>query len=108
MSFAAVLSTVQATANTVTSTVDAANKSVGMLTAFVDKAAAEQKIRHLLDGEEFIDRLLLEKAESTTLVNLRAEKFASQSNLHREHFNAALARYSKLVRPEEAVAPVTQ
>lgn len=98
MSFGAILSTVQATANTVTTTVDAANKSVGILTAFIDKAASEQKIRHLLDGEEFIDRLLIEKAESTAEVKLRGEKFASQSDLHAKHFNEAYARYEGLIR----------
>lgn len=98
MSFGAILNTVQASANTVTTTVDAANKSVGMLTAFIDKAAAEQKTRHLLDGEEFIDRLLVEKAESTAAVKLRANKFASQSDKHAEYFNEAYARYEALIR----------
>lgn len=99
MSFGAILNTVQTTADTVTNVVDSANKSVGMLTAFVEKAAVEQKIRHMADGETFVDLLMHEKAETYTAMAIKADKFCNQSAKHAEYYNAAIARFTKLLKP---------
>ena len=100
MSFGAILSTVQATANTVTATVDAANKSVGMLTAFIDKAAVEQRLRHLADAESFADNLIAERAQQSAEESIRADKFCDRSEAHSKYYNDAHARFTSLLKPK--------
>ena len=62
LTFGALLGTVNTAATTLTSTLDAAGSAVGMLNAFVDKAAKEQRIRHKVDTNEFKNRLVNETA----------------------------------------------
>ena len=102
MSFGAVLGSVQSAATTITSTLDAATGAVGMLTAFVGKASDEQRIRHIADKEDFIENLIMERAEMRSVANLKAEKFVSKSADHAKHFKAAYDRFESLLRtPEE-------
>lgn len=98
LTFGAILNTVTTTANTVTTTLDAANKSVGILTAFVDKAATEQRVRHVADQETFLETLIKEKAEERALSDLRAEKFMAQSSAHKQHYQDAYQRFETLLR----------
>ena len=102
MSFGAVLGSVQSAATTITSTLDAATGAVGMLTAFVSKASDEQRIRHVADKEDFIENLVLERAEMRSIANIKAEKFMAKSGDHTKHFKSAYDRFSELLRtPEE-------
>ena len=102
MSFGAVLGSVQSAATTITSTLDAATGAVGMLTAFVSKASDEQRKRHIIDAEDFVESLVLERAEMRTAANIKAEKFMAKSADHAKHFKTAYDRYSSLLRtPEE-------
>lgn len=105
MSFGAVLGSVQSAATTITSTLDAATGAVGMLTAFVAKASDEQRIRHLIDKEDFIENLIIERTEMNALAALKLEKFVAKSPAHAKHAEKAYAKYSALLRsPEEIEA----
>lgn len=114
MSFGAVLGSIQSAATTVTSTLDAATGAVGMLTAFVSKASDEQRIRHVIDKEDFIENLIIERTEMNAIAALKLEKFISKSPDHAKHAQRAYEKYSKLLRtPEEleslnAAATATQ
>lgn len=102
LTFGAVLGSVQSAATTVTTTLDAATGAVGMLSAFVTKAADEQRIRHIADKEDFIENLILERAEHRAVAMIKANKFASKSAEHKQHFNDAYAQFEQLLRtPEE-------
>lgn len=107
LSFGAILSTVQATANTVTSTLDAANKGVGILAAFVDKASSEQQLRHIADKEVFIESLIQEKSEERAMANLKVEKFVAQSANHAKHYESAYNKFTSLLRKEGDTATST-
>lgn len=105
MSFGAVLGSIQSAATTVTTTLDAATGGVGMLSAFVTKAADEQRIRHTIDKEDFIENLIIERTEMNAVAKLKLEKFIAKSPEHAKHAKAAYEKYSKLLRsPEELEA----
>lgn len=102
MSFGAVLGSIQSAATTVTSTLDAATGAVGMLTAFVSKASDEQRIRHIIDKEDFIENLIIERTEMNAVAALKLEKFIAKSPAHAQHAKAAYDKYTALLRtPEE-------
>lgn len=104
LTFGAMLSTVQTTANTVTATLDAANQAVGMLTAYVSEASANQKIRQVADREVFIENLIMEKSEERALANLKVEKFIAQSAQHRKHYGEAYEKFTELLRPADSAS----
>lgn len=105
MSVSAVLGSIQSAATTVTTTLDAATGAVGMLNAFVVKAADEQRVRHIADKEDFIENLVMERAEQRATAYLKAEKFVSKSAAHAKHYKSAYETFSKLLRtPEELEA----
>lgn len=101
MSFGAVLGSIQSAATTVTTTLDATTGAVGMLSAFVTKAADEQRIRHTIDKEDFIENLIIERTEMNAVAKLKLEKFISKSPEHAKHAKAAYEKYSKLLRTSE-------
>lgn len=106
LSFGAVLGSVQSAANTVTGALDAASAGIGMLNSFVTQAADNQKIRQIADKEDFIETLIMEKAEQRATAHLKADKFASKSADHARHYNAAYESFTKLLRnPEDEAKP---
>lgn len=100
LTFGAVLSTVQTTANTLTNVLDAANASIGMVNTFVTSAAENQQIRAIADKETFIEDLIREKSFEQANSSLRVSKFTQQSNQHKEYFETAYDKYSTLLRPQ--------
>lgn len=102
LTFGAVLGSVQSAATTVTTTLDAATGAVGMLNAFVVKAADEQRIRHVADKEDFIENLIMERSEQRATAYLKAEKFIDKSAAHAKHYESAYKAFESLLRtPEE-------
>lgn len=99
LTLGSILSTVNTTATTVTSTLDAAGKAVGMLNAYVDNAASHQKARIAVDNEDFIESLVREKAQERTESTLRVQKYINQSQEHAKAYQEAYETYSKLLRP---------
>lgn len=100
LTFGAILSTVQTTANTVTATLDAANQGVGMLTAYVSEASANQRIRQIADREVFIENLIMEKSEERAMANIKVEKFIAQSAQHKDHYATAYNKFTSLLRQQ--------
>ena len=101
LTLGSVLNTVNTTATTVTSTLDAASKAVGMLNAYVENAASHQKARIAIDNEDFIESLVREKAQERTESTLRVQKYISQSPEHAKAYQEAYETYSKLLRPSQ-------
>ena len=101
LTLGSVLSTVNTTATTVTSTLDAAGKAVGMLNAYVENAAQHQKARIAVDNEDFIESLIREKSQERTESTLRVQKYISQSQEHAKAYQEAYETYSKLLRPSQ-------
>lgn len=100
LSFGAVLGTVQSAATTITATLDTVSTAVGMATSFVTQAADNQRLRQIADKEDFIENLIMEKAEQRATAHLKAEKFISKSAQHAEHYKASYETFTALLRPE--------
>lgn len=101
LTFGAVLSTVQTTANTVTNVLDAANAGVGMLNAYVTQAADNQRIRQIADKETFIEDLIREKAMQQATQTLKINKFTAQSNEQSVAYETAYNTYKALLRSDK-------
>lgn len=101
LSFGAVLGTIQATANTVTGALDAASAGVGMLNSFVTQAADNQRIRQVADKEDFIENLIMEKAQQRSESYLKVEKFCSKSESHAKHYASAYKSFTTLIRGDK-------
>ena len=99
LTLGSILSTVNTTAATVTSTLDAAGKAIGMLNNYVDNAAQHQKARIAVDNEDFIESLIREKSQERTESTLRVQKYINQSPEHAKAYQEAYETYSKLLRP---------
>lgn len=98
ITFGAVLSTIQSTANAATSLVDTANAGIGMLSSFVAEAADNQRVRQIADREDFLESLIREKSMERSASTLKIAKFMAQSEEHAEAYTAAYNRYSELLR----------
>lgn len=98
MTFGAILSTVQTTANTLTNTLAAANTGVGMLTSFVEEAAQDQQLRNVANREVFLEDLIREKTQERATANIAVEKFIGQSPAHAKHYESAYTMFSQLLR----------
>ncbi len=98
LTFSAVLGSVQATAATLTNTVEAANQSVGILTAFIRKSAKEQQLQHLVDEEVFTENLIRSSAEEETLSEIKIQQFCKQSKEHSEGFTKSYDKFTQLLR----------
>ena len=101
LTLGSILSTVNTTANTVTSTLDAVSSGIGMLNAYIDNAAQHQKARIAIDNEDFIESLIREKSQERTESTLRVQKYISQSPEHAKAYQEAYETYSKLLRPSQ-------
>lgn len=82
VTFAAILGTVQTTANTISNTLQAANAGVGMLNKLVSDAAHRQDVRSKLDSAIFEKTLHQEKAQELTDSRLRVLEYTKQSAEH--------------------------
>lgn len=102
LTFGAVLSTIQTSANTVTATLDAANQGVGMLTAYVSEAASNQRVRQIADREVFLENLIREKAEERSAANIKVQKFCAQSSDHKSFYEASYATFTNLLRTPQS------
>lgn len=98
LSFGAVLGTVQSAATTITASLDTVSTAVGMATSFVTQAADNQRLRQIADKEDFVENLIMEKAEQRSVAHLKAEKFISKSPDHARLYGAAYDKFTKLLR----------
>lgn len=99
MAFGSILGTVTSAASAVTTTLDSVTAGVGMLNSFVAKAANEQRHRHIADEEVFLDRLIKEKAEESTLADISTKKFMAKSADHAKFYEEHFEKFTKLLKP---------
>lgn len=96
MTIGSILAAVQTTANTVTSTLDAANQGIGMLNRYVATAAAKQKIREEEDLVIFELTYQEEKARELAESRRSIREFRNQSTDHQVMYDAAYEELAKL------------
>lgn len=101
LAFGSILGTVQSAATTVTTSLDTVSTAVGMATAFVNQAADNQRIRQIADKEDFLESLIMEKAEQRATAHLKAQSFMAKSEQHRETYKSAYETYTKLLRKDQ-------
>ena len=100
VALSSVLDTVAKTAGSVTAVLDATTKGIGMLDAFVTKAASEQQKRHVKSGLIFDESLRLEYATEVTTMKTTADEFCNKSPRHEELFNQAYAEIAQALSPK--------
>lgn len=92
-----VLDTVAKAAATLTSTLDTMTDAVGMVNAFVNKAAEEQSIRYKGERGVFVAHLIDEMAQEETMLMIRTESFIATSANHAKHYETAFNKYTTLL-----------
>lgn len=97
IAFGSILATVSDTANAVSSIVNSATKSVGMLDTLVTEAATNQRIRAVVDREVFVDNLIRDSAMEAAEAGIKIEAFASKSPAHAELYTKAHSRFELLL-----------
>lgn len=102
VTLAAVLGTVQTTAHTITSTLDAANKSVGMLNKLVSDAAQRQDVRSKLDMAIFTATVHQEKAKELTESRIDVDTYIAKSERHASLYQSAYDELAAILRPAQA------
>ncbi len=98
------LGVVTTSANTVTNVLDAVQQGVGMASAFVEKAASEQRQRHALDAVDFTTNLIQERATQAAARKVEVAKFVSQSPQHAQFYNEAATQYLAALKPADTKA----
>lgn len=96
MTIASILGAIQTTANTVSSTLDAANHGVGMLNTMVTSAATRQKKRAIADDYNFEQTLIEDKAKELTESRLQVLAYCAQSTEHNTQYQAAYKELQSL------------
>lgn len=102
MTLAAILGTVRTSALTVTSTLDAVNKSAGMLNKAVSDAANRQEVRSKLDNAIFEKTLHQEKAQELTESRRRVEEYVKRSPRHAQLYQEAYDELATILKPVQA------
>ena len=94
LSMGALFGTVVSVAETASNTLNVANNAVGMLNAYVENAAEEQRARFLNDKARFVKQLVIEGAQAETEMEVSALTFRKKSADHAELFDQAYAKYA--------------
>lgn len=97
MTFGSILGAVQTSAVTITSTLDAANKAVGMLNKVVADASERQATRSILDNAIFKKTLHQEKAQELAESRIAALQYAKQSAEHGTQYQSAYDELAALL-----------
>lgn len=99
------LTTVSTAANAITSTLNTATKSVGMLDAFVTKAADEQALQYRRDKEIFLQSLIRDSAEEAAEADIRVEAYIAKSPAHKAHYERQFERFEQLFEDQLNLKP---
>lgn len=97
LTLGSIFETVNTAANTATGVLNGASASVGMLNSYVQKAAAEQALRHTADKKSFTLSLIREKAQELALEEVKVDQFKSKSAAHASYYDEAEAMYRQLL-----------
>lgn len=91
-----VLGTVVTTAETLNGALNAASRGIGMLNAFVEKAATEQEGRHKNDAALFKTQLVIEGAQAEAEMNMEVVRYCKKSSEHAQLFSKSYEKFAKL------------
>lgn len=94
--FGSILGTIVATAETANGALNAASRGIGMLNAFVEKAANEQEGRHKNDAALFKTQLIIEGAQAEVEMQIDVLKFCKKSEQHETLYEQAYNKYAQL------------
>ena len=104
-SLGALFGTVSAAANTVTSTMNSAERGISMVDRYISTQETKQKARHKAELERFKDVLIEEMSREDAERKVAVEKFCALSPQHAHHYAQAYDRYTALLAEDE---PKTQ
>jgi len=96
--FGSILSTVTTTATTINNVLDTANQAVSMATAYVTKAAEEQRLRHIEEKDKYLHELLQQSAIERAENEKKVETYRNQSDFHKEAYDRQYARLEELFK----------
>lgn len=94
---AALLGTVTTAASTVTSTLDAGQKAIGMLNTAVNDAAFRQDKRSKIDRHLYVNNLIRDTAQQEAEANVRAEEFLTTNPKAAAHYEASFNELKALL-----------
>lgn len=101
ITFGAVLSTIGDAAGTVSTVLNTATASVGMLAKFVDDAAEQQRIRSIVDMDAFTEVLAEESAMAEAVRKSDILAFCKKSPDHQQLFTTAFDRIQALLAAQK-------
>ncbi|QEG09224.1 hypothetical protein HYP93_gp01 [Stenotrophomonas phage Pokken] len=93
----ALLGTVTTAAATVTSTLDAAQKGIGMLNTAINDAAYRQEKRSKVDRKNYVKNLIRETSEQEAMANVRVEEFLKNNPAAASHYKASYDELTELL-----------
>lgn len=96
----AVLDTVTVAATTVVGALDTVSNGVGMLNAFVSKAAEEQRKRYLIDAATMDQRLVDEAARDQATRRRALDKELDADPVFKDHYLEAHAEFLAILKPK--------
>lgn len=91
-----ILGTVNTAAGAATAALDTIANTIGMANAYVEKAAMEQRGRHLNDAKLFTRQLVIEGSEQLTEMNLHVLAYCKKSPEHKKLFEEAYEEFAEL------------
>lgn len=95
---AALLGTVTTAAATVTSTLDAAQKAIGMLNTAVNDAAFRQEKRSKVDRHLYVNNLIRDTAQQEAEATVRSQEFLDNNPKAAAHFKASFDELTDLLK----------
>ena len=97
IAFGAVLSTVNDAAQSVSAIFGTVTEGIGMANTFVKNAAEQQRLRAVVDMDNFGERLTEEKAMEEALRKKQVEEFTNASKDNERLYSTAYDRIAALV-----------
>ena len=104
LTLGSIFGTINDTANAVSSLVNTTTRGIGMLDAFVTKAANEQRKQHIADDAKFEETLLREFAQEQAEADLKVVEFCKKSADHERLYQKSYDRLNSLLNPEKSEA----
>ncbi|QYW01772.1 hypothetical protein PP761_gp01 [Stenotrophomonas phage Paxi] len=94
----ALLGTVTTAASTVTNTLDAVQKGIGMLNTTINDAAFRQEKRSKVDRHLYVKNLIRDTAQAEAEANVRAEEFIKNNQAAAQHYRASFDELTELLK----------
>lgn len=98
LTIGAVFGSIAQTAGTVSNVLGAANSSVNMLNAYVEKAAKEQRMNYRADEKELANKIIERVSKEQVERRIELDKFCAQSDRHEKLYQEALEEYKDMFK----------